>query len=139
MNWFARLSVLWRSVIIAFAGAVAVGAAVFGWVVLGPGPMDFAGGNRVLLADYREADPTGVPPELARAKNMMRPRSLLLLAEGAAVPAAAVPLALVRLSAEADASAGAAFATAAAAGARVDAGTDAGVGAEPSSWQWPMT
>jgi mono/diheme cytochrome c family protein len=81
MNWFARLSVLWRSVIIAFAGVVAVGAAVFGWVVLGPGPMDFTGGNRVLLANYREADPTGVPPELTRASLIERGQYLTRAAD----------------------------------------------------------
>jgi len=81
MNWFARLSVLWRSVIIAFAGVVAVGAAVFGWVVLGPGPMDFTGGNRVLLANYREGDPTGVPPELTRASLIERGQYLTRAAD----------------------------------------------------------
>ena len=81
MNWFARLSVLWRTVIIAFASVVAVAAAVFGWVVLGPGPTDFAGGNRVPLANYREVDPTGVPPELAHASLIERGQYLTRAAD----------------------------------------------------------
>ena len=41
-------------------------AAGFGlWLITGPGPMDFAGGHRVALADYHGADPTGAPPALA--------------------------------------------------------------------------
>jgi mono/diheme cytochrome c family protein len=38
-----------------------------GWIVLGPGPLDFAGGQTVPLADYKEANPTGVPASLANA------------------------------------------------------------------------
>ena len=36
-------------------------AAVFAWKIFGPGPMAFAGGSTVTLADYHAADPTGVP------------------------------------------------------------------------------
>jgi mono/diheme cytochrome c family protein len=42
------------------------------WFVRGPGPTDFAGGDRVVLADYRAANPTGVPPELANATAVQR-------------------------------------------------------------------
>lgn len=39
---------------------------VAGWMVLRPrGPMDFAGGTRVVLAAYRDSDPTGAPPGVA--------------------------------------------------------------------------
>ena len=38
-----------------------------GWIVLGPGPLDFAGGRTVALAEYKEANPTGVPASLASA------------------------------------------------------------------------
>jgi len=42
-----------------------------GWIVLGPGPLDFAGGKTVPLAEYLvdhgEANPTGVPAALANA------------------------------------------------------------------------
>jgi mono/diheme cytochrome c family protein len=84
MSWFARLNVIWRAVIIVVAGVVAAGAVVFGWVVFGPGPVDFAGGNRVALAAYREADPTGVPPELAHASLIERGRYLARAADCAA-------------------------------------------------------
>jgi mono/diheme cytochrome c family protein len=55
--------------------AVAVAIAVLGgflWIVLGPGPTDFAGSDRIALADYRAANPTGVPPELAGADLVRR-------------------------------------------------------------------
>ena len=47
--------------IVVAAGLIAV------WVVRGPDPMAFAGGPRVELKDYKEADPTGVPKALAQA------------------------------------------------------------------------
>jgi hypothetical protein len=50
-----------------------VAIAAVGWLVLRPrGPADFASGTRVELADYREGDPTGVPPRLAGADLVMR-------------------------------------------------------------------
>ena len=56
-----------RRVLIALivVGLVALGAV--GWIVLGPGPLDFAGGGRVPLADFKGADPTGVPAGLRQA------------------------------------------------------------------------
>lgn len=54
---------------IVIVAAVAVG--VFWWLV-GPGPMAFAGGSKVTLADYHTADPTGVPAELANADEIKR-------------------------------------------------------------------
>jgi mono/diheme cytochrome c family protein len=42
-------------------------AAVAVWIVRGPGPMAFADGQKVTLADYKDADPTGVPALLAKA------------------------------------------------------------------------
>ena len=53
------------SVIIAAAILVALG--VYAWHVFFPGPMAFAGGSTVALADYHEANPTGVPAGLAKA------------------------------------------------------------------------
>ena len=35
------------------------------WFIRGPGPLDFAGGQTVALADYKAANPTGVPASLA--------------------------------------------------------------------------
>jgi mono/diheme cytochrome c family protein len=46
--------------------------AVFGWRTFNPGPMAFAGGSTVALADYHDADPTGVPPALANADPVKR-------------------------------------------------------------------
>jgi mono/diheme cytochrome c family protein len=46
---------------------VIVAAGVGGWFVLGPGPVSFAAGNRVALADYKGSSPTGVPASLANA------------------------------------------------------------------------
>jgi mono/diheme cytochrome c family protein len=72
MNWFNRLSATRRTIVIG-AGALAVIAAVaFDRIVLGPGPMGFAGGHPVALADYHGADPTGVPPALAHASLIQR-------------------------------------------------------------------
>ena len=66
----------WRSVLrYGIVAIVAVGfvfLAGFLWIVLGPGPTDFAGRDRVALADYHEADPTGVPAELAGASVVQR-------------------------------------------------------------------
>ena len=72
MSWFRELGTLWRTTIIVVAALAVVGAGVFYWIVLGPGPTEFAGGPRVALADYHGADPTGVPPELARASLVVR-------------------------------------------------------------------
>ena len=46
--------------------------AVLGWKVFVPGPMAFAGGSTVALADYHGADPTGVPAALAKADQIKR-------------------------------------------------------------------
>jgi hypothetical protein len=47
--------------------AAAIAAAVAAYVIRGPSPLAFAGGETVALADYREANPTGVPASLAKA------------------------------------------------------------------------
>jgi mono/diheme cytochrome c family protein len=53
--------------------AIVVAAAAIGiWIIRGPGPMEFAGGARAELADYRGADPTGVPAGLAQASLVER-------------------------------------------------------------------
>ncbi len=51
---------------------VAIAAAALAWKTFGPGPMAFAGGSTVALADYRAADPTGVPADLANADIVRR-------------------------------------------------------------------
>jgi mono/diheme cytochrome c family protein len=54
-------------------GAVALLALGFGaYLIIGPGPTDFARGKRVPLAEYRGADPTGVPTELKSASLVKR-------------------------------------------------------------------
>jgi mono/diheme cytochrome c family protein len=60
-----------RLLLILVALAV-VAAAVAGWIVLGPGPLAFAGGNSVSLTDYKAADPTGVPAGLKNASLIAR-------------------------------------------------------------------
>jgi mono/diheme cytochrome c family protein len=47
-------------------------AAFSAWKALNPGPMAFAGGSAVALADYRAGDPTGAPPDLANADVVKR-------------------------------------------------------------------
>src|ERR1700720_329082 len=49
---------------------VALAAAV--WFIRGPGPLAFADGSKVALADYKGADPTGVPASLAKASLVER-------------------------------------------------------------------
>jgi mono/diheme cytochrome c family protein len=51
-------------------GVVILGIGI--WFIRGPGPMDFAGGSTVALADYHEASPTGVPASLAKASLVER-------------------------------------------------------------------
>jgi mono/diheme cytochrome c family protein len=50
--------------------AIALAAAV--WVIRGPGPLAFADGSKVALADYKGTDPTGVPASLAKASLVER-------------------------------------------------------------------
>ena len=56
----ARLSLVILLVLLVVAG-------VFLWQRFARGPMAFAGGSTVPLADYRAADPTGVPTDLKNA------------------------------------------------------------------------
>jgi len=49
---------------------VALGIGV--WIIRGPGPMDFSGGTKVALADYRAGKPTGVPASLEKASLVAR-------------------------------------------------------------------
>jgi len=58
------------SVIIAAVILAAIG--MYLWHTFVPGPLAFAGGSTVALADYHAANPTGVPPELAGADPIKR-------------------------------------------------------------------
>ena len=52
---------------------IAIVVAALGvWIIRGPGPLDFAGGTRVALADYRAGKPTGVPAKLEKASLVER-------------------------------------------------------------------
>lgn len=55
--------------LVLIAAAVVLAAV---WFVRGPGPMAFAEGPKVALADYKAADPTGVPASLAKASLVER-------------------------------------------------------------------
>jgi len=61
-----------RIAIVVVAAIVIVAVGVVSWLIFGPGPLAFAGGSTVALADYHEADPTGVPAELAKADIVTR-------------------------------------------------------------------
>jgi mono/diheme cytochrome c family protein len=50
--------------------AVALVAGV--WIVRGPGPLAFADGPKIALADYHDANPAGVPASLAQASLIER-------------------------------------------------------------------
>jgi mono/diheme cytochrome c family protein len=56
-----------RRILLSVAAIVVVALVVGIWIVRGPGPMAFAGGAKVALADYRGTNPTGVPAALAQA------------------------------------------------------------------------
>jgi mono/diheme cytochrome c family protein len=58
--------------IFAIALVVIVALAALAWKIFNPGPMAFVGGSTVALADYRAADPTGVPADLAKADIVRR-------------------------------------------------------------------
>jgi len=61
-----------RYLVVGAAAVAVVGAVLFWWLVLIPGPTDFAGGDAVALADYHGASPTGVPAEMAQASLVAR-------------------------------------------------------------------
>jgi hypothetical protein len=54
------------------AAVILVALGIYLWHTFVPGPMAFAGGSTVALADYHAADPTGVPAELAGADPIKR-------------------------------------------------------------------
>ena len=71
-----------RARILAVIAAIVVAVlAVVVWVIRGPGPLAFAGGQRVPLADYRGADPTGVPAPMAQASLVQRGEYLVKAAD----------------------------------------------------------
>jgi mono/diheme cytochrome c family protein len=59
-------------ILLSVAAIVAVALVAGLWAIRGPGPMDFADGPKVALADYHGANPTGVPASLAQASVVER-------------------------------------------------------------------
>jgi|HubBroStandDraft_1064217.scaffolds.fasta_scaffold04330_9 mono/diheme cytochrome c family protein len=57
---------------LALAVIIVVLIVAFLWIVVAPGPMHFASGRGVRLADYRGPDPTGVPATIAQASLIQR-------------------------------------------------------------------
>jgi mono/diheme cytochrome c family protein len=56
-----------RRILLSVVVIVVIALAAGLWILRGPGPMAFAQGSKVALADYRGANPTGVPATLAQA------------------------------------------------------------------------
>ena len=61
-----------RRILLSVVAIVVVAMAIGLWIVRGPGPMAFADGPKVALADYRGANPAGVPAALAQASVVER-------------------------------------------------------------------
>ena len=61
-----------RRILLSVIAIVVVALVVGIWFVRGPGPMAFAGGPKVALADYKAGNPTGVPAALAKASLVER-------------------------------------------------------------------
>jgi mono/diheme cytochrome c family protein len=61
-----------RRILFSAVAIALVAAAVAVWIVRGPGPMAFADGQKVALADYKAGDPTGAPASLAKASLIER-------------------------------------------------------------------
>jgi mono/diheme cytochrome c family protein len=61
-----------RRILVSVIAIAVIAAAVAVWAIRGPGPMAFADGPKVSLADYKGADPTGVPASLAKASLVER-------------------------------------------------------------------
>jgi mono/diheme cytochrome c family protein len=62
-----------RARILASVAAIVVVALAVGlWIIRGPGPLAFADGPKVTLADYRSGSPAGVPASLANADVVKR-------------------------------------------------------------------
>jgi mono/diheme cytochrome c family protein len=61
-----------RRILLSVAAIVVVAVLAGIWIIRGPGPMAFADGSKVALADYKGANPTGVPAALAQASQVER-------------------------------------------------------------------
>lgn len=70
-----------RRIFVALLVVILVALAMVTWTVLGPGPLDFAGGNAVALSEYKASDPTGVPASLRQASLVERGQYLARAAD----------------------------------------------------------
>jgi mono/diheme cytochrome c family protein len=61
-----------RRILISVVAIVVVALVAGLWIIRGPGPLAFADGPKAALADYRGANPTGVPAALAQANLIER-------------------------------------------------------------------
>jgi mono/diheme cytochrome c family protein len=61
-----------RATQVIVAAVLLVALGMYAWHLFNPGPMAFASGSAVSLADYHTGDPTGVPPELGNADPIRR-------------------------------------------------------------------
>jgi mono/diheme cytochrome c family protein len=61
-----------RRILVSVVAILAVVLLVGVWIIRGPGPMAFGTGPNVELADYKGANPTGVPAALAQASVVER-------------------------------------------------------------------
>ena len=81
MRRFAQRGAATRSLLIGVA-VIALIAAAFGlWLVMGPGPMDFASGKRAAITGASDSSPAGVPAELANASLVERGQYLTRAAD----------------------------------------------------------
>ncbi|MDB5424536.1 MAG: cytochrome c [Phenylobacterium sp.] len=70
-----------RPFLIAIAIVAVLAAGVFAWIALTPGPLAFAGGQKVTLAAYKGPSPTGVPADFASADPIARGQYLARAAD----------------------------------------------------------
>ncbi|MEO8317972.1 MAG: cytochrome c, partial [Bradyrhizobium sp.] len=70
-----------RRILTSIVGIVVAAGLIAVWVIRGPDPMAFAGGPRVELKDYKDANPTGVPKALAQASLVERGEYLAKVAD----------------------------------------------------------
>jgi mono/diheme cytochrome c family protein len=70
-----------RIALLVIVAIVVAGIGSLAWRAFSPGPLSFAGGSTVALADYHEANPTGVPADLAKADAVTRGQYLAKAAD----------------------------------------------------------
>ena len=70
-----------RALLVAVGVVAVLAAGVFAWIAFGPGPLDFAGGRKVTLADYEGPSPAGVPADFASADPIARGQYLARAAD----------------------------------------------------------